>query len=213
MNVRVMYHSTEGIQDQNVMWARLNKLHTSVVALSDVALQDCTVKEPQASLFKSVQIASQQWGPSRSAGLTATHSQGCPDIMREVVGGTLLVTDSVVSALLGKALNGVNNFGRCVGRRLVGSRKRSILRYEVYFPTYANESKPGSAWQTQLRLMRLRPIKDQAADPWHQALADLTMQIISDITSQSVDTVRFTRIICSGDWNANWVIGDGSETA
>ena len=89
-----------------------------------------------------MQIAANSW---KHPNLTATHSQGKPGVMREVVAGTMLVVDDKTSAILGQAKLESRGWGRWAGRQLTGSRHKSILDYHVYFPSFAGTDHPGSA--------------------------------------------------------------------
>jgi hypothetical protein len=146
LNVRTMSHSESGLQDQAQLWTRCYDLETGIVALSDTSLMDNTANELRNSLFRSTQIARQRW---HSSNLTVTHGQGRPGVMRETVGGTVLATNDYVSSMLGSALTDSRNAGRWTGRKLIGANNQSIYFYEVYLPTFADKSHPGSAWQTQ----------------------------------------------------------------
>jgi hypothetical protein len=202
LNARIMSHSDKGTEDQEALWQRLYELQTGIVGLSDVALQNCTVSEPRGSLFRSTQIARRSW---KCPDLTMTHAQGRPGVMRDVVGGNLLAFDAFVSSILGKTLNDPRDWGRWAGRKLIGTAHKSILTYQLYFPTFANESHPGSAWQTQANLMSTIPPEDRQQDPWLQALTDLSSQIAEDIASESRAQVEGTMVIITGDFNARWV--------
>lgn len=202
LNTRIMSHSDEGVEDQERMWDRIFELQVGAVGLSDVALQDCSVAEPRGSLFRSTQTARRHW---KSPNMTVTHAQGRPGVMRDVVGGNLLATNDTVSTLLGQDLSDDRKWGRWAGRRLVGANGRSILLYQAYFPTFANSDHPGSAWQTQLKLMASITSEDRETDPWLQALADLSARITEDMMTESLRVAEGTLVILTGDLNARWI--------
>jgi hypothetical protein len=130
--------------------------------------------------------------------------------MRETVGGTLLATDDYVSSLLGPDITGALSLGRWAGRRLIGADGRSIAVFSVYFPTFADHSHPGSAWQTQLAYMLTMPLEKRAKDPWHQALSDLEACLVAAIMHKSSNATENARIVLVGDFNARW-LGSGAS--
>ena len=99
-NPSVMSQSKPGQQQQH-LWNRLTELGVIGVILAGDGLVDPTGSEPRSSLYRSKALARSTLGQTT---MTWAHSQGRSGVVKEAVGGTLLVNDNYLSAMSAQAV-------------------------------------------------------------------------------------------------------------
>ena len=196
--------AVKGSRDaQQFMWKVLARLHVSGACFADTGLVDPTPIDPMSSLKKSNIFAQFAWGQRNC---TLTHGQGSEGVLRPAVGGTLIATDDALSRILGVEIVDPRGWGRFTGRILVGREGITTVLITTYFPCTSDKSCPGSAWQTQARLMLDIPAEDRLRDPWFQCLADLQRTIwLLQHEGASLNVLAKRTYILNGDFNVRWV--------
>lgn len=204
INARTMSFSAQGKNDQHTMWARLTQIGVTAITIADTALLNPTVKEPYSSLYTATQTLKVAWTQPHA---TISHAQGAPGIQREAVGGTMTAYADNLKPILGPQIDDPRGWGRWTGRTLIGTNKIRMFHVGLYFPAepWGADTNPGSAWNTQKQLMQQIPEEERQANPWAQAIYDLTITLMKHIhTTKSQETMDATLIVVNGDFNARW---------